>query len=110
MHLVSWFTCNTGVIANVISDPPLSCVKIAVIKSSIIKSTIIKIPSSINQLVSQKRGKSHQVEVWWLQTLCLKICGSHFTCKVANNCLNVLEMGQVVEKNKDGPLPFPAFL
>lgn len=38
----------------------------------------------------------------------LKICGSHFTCKVADNCLNVCEQVVVVERNKDSPLPSPA--
>ena len=30
----------------------------------------------------------------------LKICDSHFTCKVANKCLNVRERMEVVEWNK----------
>ena len=33
----------------------------------------------------------------------LKICDSHFTCKVANKCLNVCERVEVVEWNKMVP-------
>ena len=39
----------------------------------------------------------------------LKMRGSYLKCKVANKCVNVREWVEVVEKNKDGPLPSPAF-
>ena len=29
--------------------------------------------------------------------------GSHPTCKVSNNCLNVSEQVEMVDRNKDGP-------
>ena len=35
----------------------------------------------------------------------LKIRGNHLTSKVANKCLNVLEQVEMVERNKNGPLP-----
>ena len=35
----------------------------------------------------------------------LKICDSHLTCEVANNSLNICQQVEVVEMNKDGPLP-----
>ena len=37
----------------------------------------------------------------------LKICDSHLTCDVANKCLNVHELVEVVEWNKRWPPPFP---
>ena len=37
----------------------------------------------------------------------LKICDSHLTCKVANECLNVRERVEVVEWNKRWSPPFP---
>ena len=40
--------------------------------------------------------ESHRVAVWELQVICLKIRGSHLTCKVANECLNVCEWKEVV--------------
>ena len=41
------------------------------------------------------------------QVLRLKICDSHFTCKVADKCLNVRERVEVVEWNKRWSPPFP---
>ena len=40
----------------------------------------------------------------------LKICGSHLRYKVVNKCLYDHEQVEVVEKNKDVPLPFPNVL
>ena len=40
----------------------------------------------------------------------LKMPGSHTACKVANECLNLHEQVEVVERNKDDPLPSPAVL
>ena len=37
----------------------------------------------------------------------LNIRGSNPTWEVANKCLNAIELVEVVEKNKDGPLPSP---
>ena len=36
-----------------------------------------------------------------------KTCDSHLTCKVANNCLNVCERVEVVERNKRWSPFFP---
>ena len=41
------------------------------------------------------------------QVVRLKVCDSHPTCKVANECLNVKERVDVVELNKRLFPPFP---
>ena len=35
----------------------------------------------------------------------LKIRNNNLRCKVASNCLNISEQGEVVKLNKDGPYP-----
>ena len=42
-------------------------------------------------MIIRSAGKSLGVAVWYIQALQLKICDNHFTCKVANKCLNVRE-------------------
>ena len=39
-----------------------------------------------------------------------EIRGSHLTCKVANKCLKVGELEELLERNKYGPLPSPTVL
>ena len=40
----------------------------------------------------------------------LEIYDIHLTCKVENKCLNVRERVEVIEWDKDGPLPSPIAL
>ena len=40
----------------------------------------------------------------------LKIGGTQLTCQVANKCLNLPEQMEVVERNKEDPIPSPAVL
>ena len=40
----------------------------------------------------------------------LKIRDSHLTCKVANKCQDIREHMEVVERNEDVPLLYPAVL
>ena len=55
-------------------------------------------------MVNQSNGKS----IKWLQAVRLKIRDSHPTCKVAKKCLNVRELVELVDENKDGFLPSTA--
>ena len=57
-----------------------------------------------------KGSKSHQVAVWLLHTIRLKIRGSHLTCKIENKCLNVCERMKLVERNIDNFLSSSAVL
>ena len=41
--------------------------------------------------------------MWKLHVLQLKIQCSRLRCKLADKCLNVPELAEVVERNKDGP-------
>ena len=61
-------------------------------------------------MVILKGGKSHEVAVCLLHAMRLKIHDSHLTCKVANKFLNVCKRVEVVERNEDGLLTFPAVL
>ena len=45
--------------------------------------------------------KCHQVTAWLLNTLRLKLCGSHLRWKIANKHLDVHEQAEVVERNKE---------
>ena len=67
-------------------------------------------PSLTNQIVIPKGGKLNWVAVWKLHAMPLKSGINHPKCKVAIKCLNVLVWVEVVERNKDGPLPSPAIL
>ena len=94
VHLVSRIACNTKVI-----------VKKARIKS--LRKHTKNVTPSLNQMAIRLGGKSHRVAVWWIQTVRLKICDSHLTCKVANKCLNVREWVEKVEWNKRRFPPSP---
>lgn len=90
-----------------------SCLwQITAITSSIKPSskTEINIQLIISQILIPKQCIYHEVAVWWLNVMQLKICGSHFTCKVADNYLNVCEWVVVVERNTDSLLPSLAVL
>ena len=54
--------------------------------------------------------KLHQVAAWYLDAMQSKIRGSHLSPKVTNNCLNVRDQVEVIEKTKNSPLPFHAGL
>ena len=61
-------------------------------------------------MVIQEGVKSHRVATWQLKAVRLKVRDNRLTCKVANKFLNDCKRVEVVERNKDGPLPSPTVL
>ena len=54
--------------------------------------------------------KLHEVAAWYLDAMRSKIRGSHLSPRVTNNCLNVRDQVEVIQKTKNSPLPFHAGL
>lgn len=101
-HLVSCWVSNSRLIFNTSSNSWFFCKKLI---SKTISTSKIKL--RFNQMLIEV-NKSDQVTVRKLNAIRLKIRGTHFRCKIANECLNVREQVEVVHTNKDGLFPFHA--
>ena len=100
--MVSRCTCNTKVIVDVSSNSLL-------VHEQLLQWGIGIYLTSYNAVNIQLKYlfwevvESYRVTAWYLHAVRLKIRGSYFSLKLANECLNIRERRKVVDRNKNDP-------